>query len=655
MADTKITDLTEKATGAATDEFVINDVAGGNADKKLGMDGIRITESQITNLGTYLTDITGEASTDLTDTANLAYLDTDNTFTGIQYIVGDGSSKILATERYSDSTASANIVFRKARGSLASPTVPLTGDIINEYVAAVWDGVAAWRSSAGMRFISEGGTVSPTSSPGRLDLMTTPIGSTTYLTRMRINSEGQFDFVQNEITGFVFDANNTNNAITNIDVADLANGTDGEIITWDAAGAPTTVAVGTASHVLTSNGAGAAPTFQAGGTGDVILASAQTHTGIKTYQGSNTGDVVADEYDIILGGTGVGEGGAMKFGAAELGFEVSTHLVTSLELGGAIILANSGTPIGKSEFIFADSTGAVRFGIPKAAAGDGTYSPRSMIIAGPATLNDNIYTGTTWGFDQLAMDTAVSGADLGVQNDIQVLGRHIVGETIYMKERAADLADISTYGQLWVESTATQKLNFTDEAGTTTNLLTGGGDTVIGTQVIEIDASALYPGGATPAAGLVTKQFGANSQPIRAIQLSDSENQEVYAQFKWNNWGTKTIKVKAYWFVENDIATPESKTFELDCSGVSLGNFDNIGGTAYGTLQTITDTTDSTAAEDKINLSPASASITIAGSPAEGDWVSLKMVRDAATDTAGNVFLAGITIEYSIAAGTATI
>jgi len=47
-----------------------------------------------------------------------------------------------------------------------------------------------------------------------------------------------------------------------IPVTDLANGTDGELITWDATGAPTTVAVGTANQVLTSNGVGTAPTFQ---------------------------------------------------------------------------------------------------------------------------------------------------------------------------------------------------------------------------------------------------------------------------------------------------------------------------------------------------------------------------------------------------------
>ena len=66
-------------------------------------------------------------------------------------------------------------------------------------------------------------------------------------------------------TNKTFDANGTGNSLSNVDIADLTNGTDGELITWDAAGAPDTVAVGTATHVLTSNGVGVAPTFQAAG------------------------------------------------------------------------------------------------------------------------------------------------------------------------------------------------------------------------------------------------------------------------------------------------------------------------------------------------------------------------------------------------------
>jgi hypothetical protein len=48
-----------------------------------------------------------------------------------------------------------------------------------------------------------------------------------------------------------------------VGLAQLASGTDGELLTWDASGDPAVVAVGTATHVLTSNGVGVAPTFQA--------------------------------------------------------------------------------------------------------------------------------------------------------------------------------------------------------------------------------------------------------------------------------------------------------------------------------------------------------------------------------------------------------
>jgi len=70
------------------------------------------------------------------------------------------------------------------------------------------------------------------------------------------------------LTNKTFDANGTGNSLSNVDVADLADGTDGELITWDAAGAPTTVGAGTLGQVLTSNGAGAAPTFQAASSGE---------------------------------------------------------------------------------------------------------------------------------------------------------------------------------------------------------------------------------------------------------------------------------------------------------------------------------------------------------------------------------------------------
>jgi len=53
------------------------------------------------------------------------------------------------------------------------------------------------------------------------------------------------------------------NTLQDIDFSSLADGVDGELITWDAAGVIATVSVGTVGQILTSGGAGVAPTFQA--------------------------------------------------------------------------------------------------------------------------------------------------------------------------------------------------------------------------------------------------------------------------------------------------------------------------------------------------------------------------------------------------------
>ena len=94
--------------------------------------------------------------------------------------------------------------------------------------------------------------------------------------------------------------------------ADLANGTDGELITWDAAGAPAVVAAGTATHVLTSNGAGAAPTFQAaaggGGGGWTEISTSEPTSDVSTL--SITGLNAAGYKDIkVVGAVELTESG----------------------------------------------------------------------------------------------------------------------------------------------------------------------------------------------------------------------------------------------------------------------------------------------------------------------------------------------------------
>ena len=70
-----------------------------------------------------------------------------------------------------------------------------------------------------------------------------------------------------------------------VGLAQMASGTDGNLITYDASGDPAAVAVGTSGQVLTSNGAGAAPTMQAGGKVLQVVSTTKTARFSTTYNG----------------------------------------------------------------------------------------------------------------------------------------------------------------------------------------------------------------------------------------------------------------------------------------------------------------------------------------------------------------------------------
>ena len=87
-----------------------------------------------------------------------------------------------------------------------------------------------------------------------------------------------------------------------VTLAMMEDGTDGELITYDASGVAAKVAVGTATHVLTSNGVGVAPTFQAapGGGGAVdtsgvpVLNDIARFTDADTIEGRSYAELKAD-------------------------------------------------------------------------------------------------------------------------------------------------------------------------------------------------------------------------------------------------------------------------------------------------------------------------------------------------------------------------
>ena len=66
--------------------------------------------------------------------------------------------------------------------------------------------------------------------------------------------------------------------LTKIDTKQIADGTDGQIITWAADGTATEVGPGSAGTLLTSAGAGAPPTFESSDAAAMALALGQEIT-----------------------------------------------------------------------------------------------------------------------------------------------------------------------------------------------------------------------------------------------------------------------------------------------------------------------------------------------------------------------------------------
>ena len=92
--------------------------------------------------------------------------------------------------------------------------------------------------------------------------------------------------LQYGVTGSLQTANIGNNQITNalmaddaIGLAEMASGTDGNVITYDASGNPAVVSTGTSGHFLKSQGAGSVPVFAAAGGSGRILQTAMKQYG----------------------------------------------------------------------------------------------------------------------------------------------------------------------------------------------------------------------------------------------------------------------------------------------------------------------------------------------------------------------------------------
>lgn len=149
-------------------------------------------------------------------------------------------------------------------------------------------------------------------------------------------------------------------------------------------------------------------------------------TGVLTVEGLGTGGQT--DYDLKVGDTnGTPTYGMIQIGNACIGR--TSFKAGNIDLDGAMIYRNIAGPVtSEIEHVFVESTGdSTRFALPKSAVGNATYNSRSMLIAGPAPADTDYVKVSYWQtnnniFDNLVCDTAGDGADLGVQNDLEVEG-----------------------------------------------------------------------------------------------------------------------------------------------------------------------------------------------------------------------------------------
>jgi len=169
----------------------------------------------------------------------------------------------------------------------------------------------------------------------------------------------------------------------------LADGVDGELITWNATGVAATVAVGTAAQVLTSNGIGAAPTFQTAPTGATNL-SIGTTTGTTLDVNSDTGTNATIPQAVAAGNAGLLSGSdktKLDGAAVTSGTLAQFAATTSAQLAGVL---SDETGTGAAVFGTSPTLVTPALGTPTALVGTNITGTATSFTSSNVTTNANL-------------------------------------------------------------------------------------------------------------------------------------------------------------------------------------------------------------------------------------------------------------------------
>ena len=254
--------------------------------------------------------------------------------------------------------------------------------------------------------------------------------------------------------------------------------------------------------------------------------------------------------------------------------------------------------------------------------------------SGSTTPNSTTDTLTVSG--GTGITTAVSGDTLtitGSATTYQFLTVAVDGQSDVVAESATDTLTL----------VAGTNITLTTDASADSVTITGASST-IGTHDIWIPAQAMYPTTTNGAVAATTTEITATRPEIRSLDFDQGSRD--YAQFNIampKSWNKGTVTAEFYWVPAGSGGVSDGVTWGIQ--GVALSN-DNPHDVVFGTAVTIDDLY---IAEEDLHISPTSSAITIAGTPAEGKLVFVRVFRkvaDGNDDYADDAELLGVNIQY---------